>query len=169
MATTSIDQVGVFITNGSVSGDTITTSGEEKVVRIVTTQKNPRVEYDYVNTNIISIDPVVTELGEESERKGKNLLGLKQTITIVGYLEEESGTSAISKRKDLHTIIASWNQVVTVVWGTDASGEQQKEEGHIIKAKVVEASGRVVNKAQIDDLIDRSFMVNIQILVEGDL
>lgn len=170
MATTSVDE-NVYLTNGSLSGDTITTTGSQVVVKVNTSDRNPRVEYDYVN-DPIGPDPVVIDSpgsggSDVPTRKIKDLLRLRETISVTGFLSEEDSTSALSKRNDLNTLI-KFGKVITVVWGKDADSEQQSHTGTIIKSKVTEGSGRVQQRTSIPDGPDRHFMVFVQILVGED-
>ena len=169
MATTSVDE-NFYVTNGSLSGDTITTNGSEVVVKIHTGSIGP-VETSYVNEPLAIQFPSVDDPGAGVARTGiKDLLIIKKVITVKGVLAEEDGTASVTKLADLNTLI-NWGDVVTFVWGKSSASpsEQQTDTGSIIKASVKESPGRVSTEDKVIDATspDRNFVVDIQFLV-GD-
>jgi len=173
MVSTSIDE-NVFVTSGTFSGDTITTTGSQKVVKIEVSAREGIIEYTFVN-DINSPDPHVSDPPSEGgtgtpTRKGKDRLRVRETLRVSGWLSDESNTSALSKRNDLEDIF-KWGAVITVVWGKNADSEQQNKVGHIVKALIRERpSGAIVatGKAITSSVYQRNFFVDFQVLIEED-
>jgi len=173
MADTSVDE-NVFVTAGSLAGDTITTTGSEKVVKIEVGSRDGLVEYTFVN-DVNSPDPhVSTPPGaggtETPARKIKDRLRVRETLRVTGWLSDENATSALSKRNDLEELF-KWGKVITIVWGKTADSEQQTFVGTIVKGLIRErTSGAVVatGKTITTAVYQRNFSVDLQLLIGVD-
>lgn len=163
MATTTVD-ARFFITNGSLSGDTITTTGSQIVVRVDTGENG--VEFNYDNPVISIQQPIIdtpAKGGSDAPRtRMKNLLRLKRTITVNGYLAEESGSTSLSKRNDLDTLM-NYGAVLTVVWG--AGSNQQTYTGNIIKLNIKESVGQVIGGSGTSVSASHDFGRNVLLTV----
>lgn len=115
---TTILDGNVYITNGSVNGNTIT-HDSDRMVMIHST----KIDYNYDNQ--IQVIPPVTTFGERSESDVVTqtipplVIDLKrytESIAIQGYLEDEPSESATTKRENLLTLAKNFRKL-TVVWG----------------------------------------------------
>tara|TARA_R100000501_G_C2586799_1_gene88112 strand:- start:280 stop:828 length:549 start_codon:yes stop_codon:yes gene_type:complete len=118
MATTTVNRGDAYITDGVVTHSgtttTITTTGTQIVVHIIPTTK---IDYNYDN-NIVSI-PIPVSLGDRAKLPLNRIIDLKrikESITIQGFLEDSSGSSAENKRDDLLTL-GKHRGELTVVYG----------------------------------------------------
>ena len=94
---------------------------------------------------------------------------LKRVITVNGFLSEESGTTAKSKRDDLDTLIV-FGKVLTVVWG--AGDDKQFYTGSFLKASIKEGLGRVIDGSAVaidSSSPEKHFSVQLQFLVGDNL
>jgi len=171
MATATVTNGTAYLTNGSVSGDTVTFTGSEVAVRVAIGDKG--AEFDYTN-ELIEVkrpksQPPSKGGTDKPQTSFRDMLRLRRVITIKGYLSEQSGTTAKAKRDDFDTLI-KFGGAVTVVWGSGAN--QQKYTAGFLKAKVTEGVGRVIEGGDvtIDNASpDKHFFVDAQFLVGEDL
>ena len=107
MVDTTIDRGNAYITDGDIVtvsriNDTIRTSGDQIVVRIIPTTK---IDYIYDN-NIINI-PIPLSRARRADNPLNRVIDLKrikETMTIQGFLADETASSAEKKRDDLLTL-----------------------------------------------------------------
>ena len=91
-----------------------------------------------------------------------DLQRLKNVITIVGWFQDESGSSGLTKKKNLETMMGSTDTMV-LVWGT--GGNQQSYSGSILKVSVREQAERRGNEGGSEE---KTFTIQLQFIV-GDL
>jgi len=115
MAETTIVDGSVYITTGSVSGNTITHDAN-KIVEIYSAV----IEFGYIN-----------KIGDISF-KGKNdrpddlppliqdLKKIQKVITVTGVLDDEANLRSITKRNNLINM-GEFDDALTLVWGIDGS------------------------------------------------
>ena len=122
MATTTISEGYVYITNGSVNQNTITTTGSQKVVKLycggnVTENGTNDIFFTPIpTTNKDNLDPKILDLGK-----------VKEAVTVTGFLRSveggvkeiiaESNVTALEQRDNLRALCKG-EQPVTLVWGT---------------------------------------------------
>lgn len=137
MTDTNLDQGNFYVTNGTLSGDIITTTGNQKVVEI---QITGNLEYDSQG-EFVDI-PVAIPSGEQPLSGGTeeplrhifNLLQVKQSITVKGVLLDDAtrsdgvSTSALDKKSDMLTL-RNYGGGLIIVWGLSAQSTQQKFDG----------------------------------------
>jgi hypothetical protein len=175
MATESIEDAYVYLTNGTVSGDTITYTGSQKVVKILHTS----IE-DIDENELGKLISVPVSRGNQPASGGTgtpktlivNLLRIKRAFTINGFLLDETGattpgTSGYTKKSDLRTL--NKYGYLTLVWGTTAVGQilcsAASDEGVVIlKSSVKEQIGQMGESSTTES--DRIFSIQIQ-LVQG--
>ena len=123
MASITINAGDMYVTNGSVSGNTLTTTGSEIVVRIDST----KIDYQIDNT-LVSIAVPVSAGNRGSKTpysRAIDLKRLKETVTVQGVLSDESGESAITKRNNINSLLKNGN-ALTIVWAKNyATNEYQ--------------------------------------------
>ena len=121
MTITNINSGDVYITDGTVNANnTITTTGNQKVVHII-----PTTKIDWIYDNQLIVLPIPVSKGDRGDTPFSRIVDLKrikETITVTGFLADESRSdgvadSAFDKREDLLTI-GKLRNVLSVVWGT---------------------------------------------------
>ena len=110
-----IDQGSVYITTGSLVGDPATSIDSGTTVQINTTEK-----IDYILQNGIVFIPIPLSKGSRATVKpysrAIDLKRITETISIQGFLAEETNERAITKRNNLITFAKEGGEL-TVVWG----------------------------------------------------
>lgn len=110
---TSIVDGNIYITTGSVSGNTIT-HDTNKLVKI----HSSKIEYNFVNE--IKIRPLPETkgtTGEETETQIVDIKLITESITITGVLDDEAAESSFTKEQNL-IAFGKYDRELTVVWGT---------------------------------------------------
>ena len=128
MATTTIENGHFYITTGTVDGNTITHNTNE-LVDIWDT----KIDYNYDNSIGILITNISTgDAGDEKPTKVKDLKRITESLAVLGYLIDEDGNSAKTKRNNLLTLATSRNlddalnkRALLVVWGTNTAVNEQ--------------------------------------------
>ena len=128
MATTTIIDGHIYITTGSVSGVTITHNTNELVDIWAT-----KIDFNYDNA-LQLIAPVVSG-GNAGSTKPTKTIDLKRitfSLNVSGYLIDEDGNSAKTKKKNLLALAslqglndATNKRVLLVVWGTNNAVDEQ--------------------------------------------
>src|SRR3990167_713309 len=157
-----------FITTGTLSGGEITGG---TTVKVNIGENGVEFNYDnpVVELKIHTLDPPAKGGSEEPTTMIANFLMLKKVITVNGWLSEESGTTPITKRNNLDTIMNDGG-IVTVVWGTGSN--EQTFDGAIIKMSIKESVGEVIEGGDVminNTAPFKNFNVQIQILVGSEL
>ena len=118
MVDTTVNRGDCYITDGTISQSgnttTITTTEDQIVVQIIPTTK---IDYIYDN-NIVTI-PIPNSRAKRSNLPLNRIIDLKrikETLTIQGFLADETSSSAEKKRDDLLTL-AKHRGELTVVFG----------------------------------------------------
>ena len=159
--TTTIENGNVYLTDGSVSGDTITTINEQVVVDVAVTQ----FEHNY-NKELLEINLPIAPNSRTSKKPENwhiDLKRIKGIITIIGNLIDDT-TSAFTKRRRLaylqglgglddtpYSNLDKRSGGITVVWGLATQPEanpvdrQQKFKGNIVKISMKEIPGQVTS------------------------
>lgn len=152
MVTTAIDGGNFYVTDGSVSGNNITTTTSQFVIKIDPTTK---IDYNLDNalTSIPSTTPAVDRTTKEPFMRVIDLKKITESITVQGTLSEAptGGTSddgtvkarAIDKRDDLIKLMKQQSNL-TVVWG---QGNHQT-----IFTKIGNFFGVVINKVVFSEV-----------------
>lgn len=108
----AIDAGSIYITDGSVSGNTI--SGDSVTVRIDST----KVDYNYDNP--VTQIPIPVSSGSRSSKtpysRAIDLKRIKEVISVQGILADEETKRAITKRDDL-LLVGKRGDELTIVWG----------------------------------------------------
>lgn len=113
MPTTDIIDGNVYITTGSVSGNTIT-HDTNKLVKI----HSSKIEYNYINE--IKIRPLPETKGtrgEEPETQIMDIKNITESITVTGVLDDEATDSSFTKKQNL-VEMGKKNGELTLVCGT---------------------------------------------------
>ena len=169
----SMDIGNAYITNGSVSGDTITggTTVHIQTVKLDDNTQNQLIEFN------IPVSPGAFN----SKAPESNLIDLKRiknVISIQGFLATDSTGSAYTKKQNLYVLggMGGTNErafmsgktigaaIVTVVWGQSAQSRQQKVTGAIIKIMTTETAGLMVTDST-SETHPVQYAVQIQIAV----
>ena len=184
MATTTIENGHLYVTTGTVSGNTITHDTNEIVDIWVT-----KIEYDY--NNELKIRPIPASKGNRGKIPFTQIVDIKnitEVLSIQGYLIDEDGNSAKTKRNNILNLSKSINLVnntkseLTVVWGTvTASDEQtiwksnplQREHGVFVnKIKFIETGGYVgetVSTTADVNPPERNIQIQLQLIRGKDI
>lgn len=128
MATTAIVNGHVYITTGTVSGNDITHNTNELVDIWFT-----KLDYNYDNSITLKIPNIsVGNTGDEKPTKIKDLKRIIEALNVAGYLIDEDGNSAKTKRNNLLRLASSRNledatkkRALLVVWGTNIAADEQ--------------------------------------------
>ena len=118
MVSTTIDAGNFYITTGTISGNTITHDAN-KVVKIETTK------IDHTLTNPVNPIPIPNSKQTTEQNKSDDkdpfarvidLKMIKETVSVQGFLADETSESAITKRNNLLKMVKQ-ERVLKVVWG----------------------------------------------------
>ena len=125
MPTTTIINGHIYITTGTVSGNDINHNTNELVDIWAT-----KIDYNYDNP--LNIIPGVVSKGNIGKEGTTRILDLKRTtesLNIAGYLADESGETAKTKKVNLLNLAKSIGGVtkreLAVVWGTTNAPNEQ--------------------------------------------
>mgnify|MGYP001609138302 CR=1 FL=1 len=126
MVDTTIVNGHAYLTTGTISGNIITHDAGELIDIWFTNLK-----YDYQD-NLRIIAGVITkgDTGKEKPAKIVDLKRITEHVTITGYLADEDGSSAKTKRNNLLILASSKNlditdRELTLVWGTNTASDEQ--------------------------------------------
>tara|TARA_Y100000310_G_scaffold190777_1_gene190771 strand:+ start:1820 stop:2353 length:534 start_codon:yes stop_codon:yes gene_type:complete len=116
---TTIEDGNLYITTGSVSGNTITHDAN-KAVEIFAA----KIEYDYQNTS--PVRPIALSGGKVGLQDPIAMnTGVKMVVEVAtgqGILIDDGDSTAVQKRDNLLTM-AKLHKELVVVWGTTQSGQ----------------------------------------------
>jgi len=142
-------------------------SGKGKSIDITTN----KIESDYDKQLIIVDKPISSGGGgvhNDSETLIIDLGRLKQVVSVTsGWLLDESGSSAYSKKTDLEYIMKR-KGTMTITWKIDNAGSNTTvtKTVNIIKCKITEVPGRIGDTTQVlNGTQTKMFMINIQFAV----
>jgi hypothetical protein len=178
----AIDAGNVYITDGTVSGNTISVSGNQKVVKIDATK------IDYNLNNAVTVIPIPISRGNRGNTPYSRVIDLKrikEVISIQGFLPNEPNESDITKRNNL-IYLAQKGGELTVVWGKDystnkyqtlmrppPSGTDQNLRGvFIMKLMFTETAGYMgeeVGGATNEEPSERNISVQVQLVRGKDM
>ncbi len=176
MATKTIDAGNIYVTDGSISGNVITT-GEiipgvnQKVVRITTT----KIDYNYDN-NVVQL-PIPVSTGDRLIKtpfsRAMELKVIKEVISVQGFLADEETESAITKRDNLLTL-GKQRDELTVVWGVSPYQTLWKRGtspygAFILKMMFTETAGIVGEPVSGNPQPERNIAIQIQLARGKDL
>ena len=123
--TISNSKMYVYVTDGTLSSNTITTTGDQKVVKIAVDKIDESIMNDLMTI------PIPVSRGNWTTNPATTYLidlkRLTRTSVIHGYLNTESGgDSKETKRTNLRILAGAGSSVlragtVTVVWGVDGT------------------------------------------------
>jgi len=91
-----------------------------------------------------------------------DLRRLKETITLTGWLQDESGSSGLTKKNNLRSILQSAG-TMTVAWGTGVNA--QSYTANIAKASIKELPERRTDSAATLGSETKVFHVMIQFIL----
>ena len=109
--TTTIVPGNVYVTTGSVSGNTITHDAN-KAVEIF----SARVEYNYINKIGGFGFKSKGNIDDDKPRRIRDMKQIQKVITITGLLDDETSLKAITKRNNLLNL-GEFERALTLVWG----------------------------------------------------
>ena len=180
MAIIDLDAGNVYITDSRLITDMdITTNSSQKVVKIAST----KLDYNYDNQ--IGVIPILVSSGRRGELKDADqepfaraidLKRIAEAITVQGFLEDESGESAITKRDNLLTI-AKTGGALSIVWGigpyqTVWKTETNAKDGtgiFISKMTFTETVGIIGEGVSVNPQPERNIAVQLQVIRGKDL
>jgi len=87
-----------------------------------------------------------------------DLQQLVEIISVTGFLEDESGESALTKKTNLRSIMQS-SGTVLVSWGTGARA--QSFTGNILKGRIGESSGRLGDEGSQNKIFGVQLQISI--------
>ncbi|MHA1827959.1 MAG: hypothetical protein ACTSX6_04845 [Candidatus Heimdallarchaeaceae archaeon] len=170
----SLDQGNVYITSGTVSGDTITGGITVRIdqQKIDTTLNNELIEFNV---------PVAPGSSSDTAPSSQliDLKKIKCVLAIQGVLVTDSDSDAFTKKRDL-MVLAGYGSAseystmasqtiksgnVTVVWGLDAQSSQEKVTGNIVKIMVTETPGKMSDGTATDTKKPVQYSVQIGVAV----
>lgn len=119
----------VYITDGSVSADTITYTGNQKVVKVASFQVDEDATNDAKSTSI----PVSRGNWTATAPRNRiiDLKRIKRVFTINGFLITEAGVETKETKRDNLRILAGLDTTtmrggtLTAVWGVDGTDRQE--------------------------------------------
>lgn len=184
VAATTVINGHIYITTGTVSGNTITHDTNE-IVDIW----SEKIEYDY--NNDLKIRPIPESKGNRGKIPISQIVDIKsitEVLSVQGHLIDEDGSSAKTKRNILLNLAKSINLVdntkseLTIVWGTtDATNEQTvwtkntagREHGVFVnKIKFTETGGyvgEVVSTTADVNPPERKIQIQVQLVRGKDI
>ena len=178
MSTMSIDRGCFYVTNGSISGDTITydTSTGTYVVKI----DEQKVD-DSLNNALIEFPLPKPSPDDAAQYYIIDIKRIKNQIAIQGVLATDSDSNALTKKQYLmamsgyggngdHSLMSSMtatNSHVTCIWGQSATSSQQKVVGNIVKLMITETPG-IISDGTTNTGIPMSYAVQLALLVGKD-
>ena len=142
MATTTIENGNVYLTNGTVSGNTITHNTNEAVEIF-----SAKIDYD--SNNELQSEPIPLSKGNRGVKtvheRVIDLKRFKKAITVQGLLVDEASESATAKRNNIISL-AENKGGLRLVWGTDGNyrtifGDSNTDKVFIQKFKFTETTG----------------------------
>lgn len=174
----SIDAGNIYITTGTVDGPPVTTI-TGTYVKIATTK------IDYNLNNPIAVLPIPVSKGgtpalqdneQDPVQRAIDLKMIKETLAVQGFLEEETGERAITKRDNLLNF-AKRERALKIVWGlgnhqTLWQPEEDEKDGtgvFITKMVFTEVAGQVGVGFTGDSPSERSIAVQIQFIRGKDM
>ena len=166
----SIDNGNLYITSGSVSGNTITGG---TTVQIQTTKN------DYNYNNNVAVLPITISKGNRTSKtayaRAIDLKIINEAVSVQGFLIEELTSRAIDKRNNLITL-GKTGGGLTMVWG---QGNYQTlwEPGtspygvFIQKMMITEIAGQIVTESGFtgDPPPERSLAIQVTLIRGKDL
>lgn len=132
MATETIAEGYVYIHDGSTATGVITYTTYCIKIRLEKAERD------------IQRDPKVIQIpqgttGSSPSTRFVDLNKEKEVITINGYLADDTGNTALTKRDNIRALSRTGAEISKeIVWGTSAGSGEQKETVTINKIKIVE-------------------------------
>ena len=111
MATTTIRDGNVYVTTGTISGNTIT-HDTNKAVEIF----SARIEYSYINDIAGIMFKSRGNTDTNVPRRIRDLKKITKVITVTGILDDETSLRGITKRQNLLNM-GEFERGLTLVWG----------------------------------------------------
>ena len=176
----AIDAGNIYITNSTNVSTTDITGG--KTVKIRTT----KLDYNYDNPILVIPIPLSfgdrkdaednEEGGKEPFARGVDLKRITEAITVQGFLEDESDSSAITKRNDM-LILGKNKGALTIVWGLDpyqtvwkpTSSAEENTGVFITKITFTETVGIIGEPIPTNPQPERNIAVQFQVVRGKDL
>lgn len=176
MTDTTIDAGNLYVTDGSISGNTITTTGSEIVIQIQTT----KIEYD-LEGGVVVISIPVSKGNRGTQTPYARVIDLKrikEVVSIQGFLVDESDSRALTKRDNLISLSKSGG-ALTIVWGQDnyqtiwkPDDDPETNTGAFItKTKFTETAGSLSDEGGFsgDPPPEKNIAINIQFVRGKDM
>ena len=162
MATTTLNAGDVYITDGQLQDSSgnhstpytrIETTGAQKIVRITS------VKIDNALDNTLSVIPIPVSKSVRGTTPFARIIDLKrikESLTVTGNIEDESGVTAESKRDDLLSMTKTGGELTMVygpsyatndyqtAWFKPESGDDQNNRGvFVIKITFTSTIGKL--------------------------
>ncbi len=174
MATTPIIPGNVYVTTGSISGDTITHS-DNKAVEIW----SDKIDYDYQNEvgNIPIPIPKGSRTSKSAQTRARDLKLITVALTVAGHLADDGDDatlgSANAKRNNLIDMMNNEGGL-KVVWGPDGNfrtlfGDTETNKAFITKMTFTETSGHQGEGGTSDPEPERKIDITISFIIGKDL
>lgn len=163
----AIDVGNVYITTGSISGNTITGGTTVKI-------HSTKIDYNLDNAIIAIAIPVSKgNRGETPYARIVDLKRIKELIAVQGFLIEETPTRAITKRNNLIALSKTGN-ALSVVWGQGNYQTVWKPGTSpygifIQKFQITEVAGQIGEGFTGDPPPERSLAINITLIRGKDM
>jgi len=169
MVSTTIVDGNVYITTGTVSGNTITHNTNELVVIHST-------KIDQNLTNEIRVRPITVSKGRTGEEPVTQIVDLKiitESLNVNGVLDDETNESANTKRENLVNL-AKLKRELTVVWGTtpyQTIWKQEAKKRGVFVQKIIftETSGIIGENVTAASQPDRNIALQINLVRGKDI
>lgn len=142
MATTTIIPGTIYVTTGTINGDTITHTANEAVEIW-----SDKIDYDYQNA--VGGIPIPIPKGrrgdKDVETRARDLKIITISVTVNGGLNDDESESATTKRNNLLTM-AKAKGGLKLLWGPSGNyrtifGETEIDKAFITKMTFTETSG----------------------------
>ena len=168
----SIDAGSIYVTNST--NVTTTTITDGTIVRIAAT----KLDYNYDNQ--IGAIPIPVSPGNREDKvpfsRAIDLKRIAEAITVQGFLEDESGESAITKRNNLITL-GKTGGALTLVWGLSpyqtvwkSDADAETNTGVFInKMTFTETVGIIGEGVSVNPQPERNIAVQLQVIRGKDL
>ncbi len=111
MATTTITPGNVYMTTGTISGNTINHDTNKAVVIF-----SARIEYNYINKIGGFGFKSKGNIDDDKPRNIRDMKQIQKVITVTGLLDDETSLRAITKRNNILNM-GEFDRSLTLVWG----------------------------------------------------
>ncbi len=145
-------------------------------VEIWTTKLDHNLDKPIISINMPNFGG---DMDSQTEPTTRNIdLGrVKEIVTIIGFLPDDSSYSGLTKKENLLKLV-KFSRTVTITWGTDTtvaptgggtSSNKQTVTGNIIKVGITETAGKLGEQGPtLGDSGEKGFAVQLALVIGED-